>query len=135
KESTLLEVRSLLSSRHQVQRREEYTVCEICSFCLVQSLIRQYGRPPSADCPDAPLPDLPSSYVHHLARGLILGAGDSDTSRITCTGPLTAIRELQQLVQVATGVSAPLERRIGKAVSITWTVPEEVKALAAWLHL
>jgi hypothetical protein len=104
-ESTLLEVRSLLRSRHQIQRRETYTICEICSFCLVQSLIRRYGRPPSSDCPEAPLPGLPSPYIHHLARGLILGAGHSNTSRITCTGPYTAMRELQQLAQVATGVS------------------------------
>lgn len=85
KEDTLLEVRSLLRSRHQVQRREGFTICEICSIRLVQSLIRQYGRPPSADCPDAPLPDLPSSYIPHLARGLLMGAGHYDTSRITCT--------------------------------------------------
>jgi hypothetical protein len=134
-EDHLLAVRGLLESRHHVQRREGYTVCEICSAWLVKNLIRKYGCPPCRDLPDPPLPTLPAAYVPYLARGLLVGAGSVDDSRITWVGTSRAMRELEDIILAATGISAPEKGRLGQCHSLSWHTPQDVRALAAWLRL
>jgi hypothetical protein len=135
KEDELLAVRALLGSRHHVQRRGGHTVCDVCSYCLVQDLVRQYGPPPSAEDPDPPLPRLPAEYHPHLARGLFVGGGQVDESRITWVGTGRAIGELEALIRAATGISSPEKKRLGKSHSLSWHTPDELRTLSEWLRL
>jgi hypothetical protein len=135
KEDDLLAVRALLGSRHHVQRRGGHTVCDVCSYWLVQELVRQYGRPPSAEDPDPPLPRLPAEYLPHLARGLFVGCGQVEESHITWVGTGRAMGELENLIRAATGLSSPQKGRLGKSHSLSWDTPQEVRALSAWLGL
>jgi hypothetical protein len=135
KENALLAVRGLLGSRHHVQRRGGHTVCDVCSSWLVQTLVRKYGPPPGAADPDPPLPRLSAEYLPHLARGLLVGGGQVEESRLTWNGTERVTRELEDLIRAATGVAAPEKRRAGKLHRISWSAPQDVQILTAWLGL
>jgi hypothetical protein len=69
-----------------------------------------------------------------FARGLLVGGGHADNSRITWGGTRQAMTELQQLIRTATGVGAPFVGREGKRHTITWVDTNEVTALRRWLR-
>jgi hypothetical protein len=135
REASLLEVRRLLASQHRVQGRQDHVVCEISSCWLVKSLIGKYGCPPSRDEPAPPLPILPATYLPDLARGLLIGSGSVSCSQITWTGTGRAMNELDAIIRLATGVSAPVTTRSDKNYSLSWHAPDEVRTLSAWLRL
>jgi hypothetical protein len=134
-EKALLAVRDLLGSRHSVHRARGWTVSDVCNSWLVQTLIRRYGSPPSRDQPDPPLPYLPTPYQPHLARGLLVGAGSVKDNHITWTGTDRAMADLAELLQTATGISAPQRGRKGQRHCISWDNPHHVLTLSMWLRL
>ena len=134
-EDALLAVRNQLGSQHRVQRRQSHTICKVCSYWLVESLLGKYGSPPGRANPDPPLPTLPGIYVPDLGRGLLAGAGSVTDARITWTGTGRAMGELEALIRAATGISAPQKGRLGKRQSLSWDNPDEVCVLSVWLRL
>ena len=134
-EEALLAVRDQLGSHHRVQRRQSHTICKVCSYWLVESLLKKYGSPPGRANPDPPLPTLPGIYVPDLARGLLAGAGSVTASRITWVGTGRAIGELEALIRAATGISAPDKTSLAKSHSLSWDNPDEVCVLSVWLRL
>src|SRR6516164_2476663 len=106
-EDALLAVRNQLGSHHRVQRRQSHTICKVCSYWLVESLLGKYGSPPGRANPDPSLPTLPGIYVPDLARGLLVGAGSVSDARITWVGTDRAMAELADLIRATTGISSP----------------------------
>jgi hypothetical protein len=134
-EDALLAVRNQLGSHHRVQRRQSHTICKVCSYWLVESLLGKYGSPPGRANPDPPLPPVPAAYVPDLARGLLAGAGSVTASRITWAGTARAMGELEALIRAATGISVPDKTSLGKSHSLSWQAPDEVRTLSTWLRL
>jgi hypothetical protein len=118
-----------------VQRRQSHTICKVCSYWLVESLLKKYGSPPGRANPDPPLPPVPAAYVPELARGLLAGAGSVTSDHITWAGTALAMAELEALIRAATGVSSPQKGRRGKSHSLTWDTPDELRTLSEWLRL
>jgi hypothetical protein len=134
-EEALLAVRNQLGSQHRVQRRQSHTLCKVCSYWLVESLLKKFGSPPSRANPDPPLPPVPAAYLPDLARGLLAGAGSVTNAHITWVGSARAMAELAALIRAATGVSAPQRGRRGKSHSLSWHTADEVRTLSEWLRL
>ena len=134
-EDVLLAVRNQLGSHHRVQRCQSHTICKVCSYWLVEGLLKKYGSPPCRANPDPPLPPVPAAYVPDLARGLLAGAGSVTDSRITWAGTARAMGELEALIRAATGISSPEKERRGKSHSLSWHTPDELRTLWEWLRL
>jgi len=134
-EDGLLAVRGMLNSKHSIRRGQRYTVCEIWSYHLVQTLVQRYGRPARKDNPNPSLPNVPSSYAHALARGLLGSKTRCQETRITWTGPTRTMEALQTIIQAATGVPAPQKRSSRSKLHMSWENAGDVQILKAWLHL
>jgi hypothetical protein len=118
-----------------VQRRQSHTICKVCSYWLVESLLKKYGSPPCRANPDPPLPPVPPADFPDLARGLLAGAGSVTNARIKWAGTARAMAELEALIRAATGISSPQKSRRGKSHSLSWQAPDEVRTLSEWLRL
>ena len=133
RQSVLETVRSLMGSRHSLQRRPRRLRLEVCNSRLVQTLIDQFGYPPRRETPWPVVPQNLLPFLGPFARGLLDSTGRDEGTKLTWTGPYELMNELQQHIRAKTALPSPAVRVRGRFLAITWNVPYQLRILRAWL--
>ncbi len=123
---------TLMESKHQLQRYGKRIVVELGNSHLVQSLIDEFGAPPSRRS-DGTLPQLDESLIPHFASGHLFATGTSSPQCLCWRGHPRIVRWLADQIQAVLPISAPRVSCWGNSMSAAWTQTDDIQAIRKWL--